>query len=1591
MAELQDFMLSPVSLQDFMPEEPTGTIANDRSKNNVAANIATLSEDPVATYTDVKFEMDNGTGDATRNSILTRLENEGIKANRQLFMDFMTRPDITDEERKIMAERLAGETAGTIRNDEDVLSEQALLQDDGVLTEEGFLTRDAQIDIYREANEYNAAAQNLINSQTAFTDQSTIKMVADIGEVIVPFLDQALTASLRKEMVDAGIDVAGGNASAFLLLGSTKAALADAFQKMPLSTRTELLTSIEQYVKSNDSVVLDSNGLFLADYLQTILIDGSYSTSDEWVDNVIGLLDIVGIGGAIRGVAKIGKAAKPAGRAEDVAEVLEDADDVIFPDERGVPTAPEGAPTKPQREEQVETGTDLDVGDIRTRTVTTEVIPTSPSQNLNRNNTGKGRQIHEASLTDETGEVAKVTSGAGPEDVAVHNLGPQITKVNGGVDAKLPTPNYIDDASVMFPGGRVVRNSDTPEGKIYYYNAEKLNERSVVMNDFQNAVGLNARPNMTSFNERPDGLDLGVVYGPINHGYNNPSEAMELVKYHLRDYGIKDENITLLQRGPSGYKPVSAPVSSLPNGDYLVQVDYTHKFSAKKGQVSGRRTETMISQRPEEFSFVDTIMETPLLSWLKPYLFNPEITLDSRLMAGAFTAVDETVSINKKLSDVFQVFIKGFKKLPKKRREAVTKALYEANFQGLAYTRAWASGKHGLTSREYDVILDFKAAQDQLYWLENDDYIRSLRNGGYGVWEDGNSRLIARPVARPQVKAGIEVMDPTTGTLKQYNTKQELTDLYKDGKTIAELRTPFPQNNKVVKYIVSQETMDQEYLRSFGDGDIILNYRPGYFKINYNSPIFIVEKMADGTLKAVATAEDIKSAELMVARMKGLNNGSDYFHRRDLKDVGLDPERANFDMASAQGRSSQRIRGKKLEEATTLGQPGVDANVMDPIQAFQSAAASISRRTSMRDYLEAFRTRLFTQYANVMPIKDGQRVYPKNVGEIADETGRNTKEVKQARSLYRYVNALEDSGNGSAIGDRTKAALHGVADMVGQHNSTIERKLRKAGDIDPVQFAAARAFELQVATNPLAQVITQTSGILWSAGSRPTFGYRPNGLFTQLWHTYAHMAGHRVADNALDFMGLTRAEWNDMMDAFERSGLFYAADINNLVRSGTREMVRQNQGVVASKYTAVVDKVREMGFDIGERANLMAGFLTKADEAREAGKLNDAEDWQRVAGEARALTFGMNEASQFAYQRNELRLSLQYFQVVHKALLWPFARSNRKQAAVMGPMIMLTFGAEGIPGIEQAAERFTEDFAKDPALWEARQVIMDGALQYMVNSALSLMTQTEVDLAVKERTSPFNYNDAQQAIRDLFSSDAIQFITESPSAQVGSKVLTAMADGLQFFNLTEDKLPESPMEFDAFVRSVASTFSAGSNSIKAFMALEYAKAFSANGYVTDQNVNKAEAYAKFFGFRTLDEARQFALNTDLRGEGSRESAGWSSEDDVKEWYKGVKRELFLSGEDPTNLESIKKIYGSIGNNLFQKNPANILILQKLIDRDSEQGDHQFVDGVLRAVGAGADEHEMKRIINRIPNLSREKRAEMLGMVDRVEALKRGEE
>lgn len=1553
MASLEDFSTTPANgLDDFVSDKSAvAPIVSSASVNNLATHAAALSADPteaVQKYRAVQSEMSMEGKSSTADDLVDYAKQTQFEKSRQSLVGVLVDPAIPDDVKKQAAMRVYDQQSD-LYNTRNILSQQALEGDAGKESVEQSVVRVSLADSIQKINEYKLNQQKVLNGEAAKANPDAGKAFSDIFDMMVPFVEQKYAGTISADLKEGK---AGAYGQALTLLGNSKMDIKDMLVGLPIEKRIEMTDKIVQAVNANSAIVSpDSNEYAKVQYLQNVVFDGSYDSVDKWVDNATSVLDLTVLGGiASRGVRAVMRLGRGAEFTEEAAR------------------------------------------DTVRQSVRSQVQPTTVSQNYKDTNPAKAAASHEMAAADDTGDAAQALYGTSRADAVGSDIAPEISGVNGAVRNKVGNPERIHDQEIT-PNADVIDFVEN-RGDIFYDKSEKVATRAAVVNDFQSAHGLVARKEMFNIESLPDGVGIKAIYGPPQGGFQSAQDATDMAQWALRDYGIPDEAVTLLKRDGSNYVPVgkeelnaslSKEITRGTDGgyatetiptDYLIQVDHKYQFSpADVTQWADFDVKYNIFDRIFS-SYNGSSGATGGFGSLQRHMvdaasmFRPEIT------KGAAMAVDRSANLEKKLIEVGDDFAKTVHGLSKDRQAAVETVIREANAQGLDlnYTKMVADG---FKPAEIDALKTWREYWDTVYHLENRDLSKSLRNRGFKEFVDAehDTRLFAKPVARNQAGSSAKVYDHTTGEIKHLS-KQEIDELYARQGELATLRQPMQVGEDAAEMIVNSNVPGKNYMRGLNDSSQVLAYRKGYYSVNYTDPHFIIKKVKDSNgnvlfEKAVATAKNKKQADILTARMVA-TDGGEYYNRLDMKSVGADSDHT-WDIAQARGRSAQRTRGQRLEDATESLDPS-QANIMSPVEALVHSARSIGRRVEMRDMIDAGKQRALNQYNEFFPEgKFGQKVYPGNIADIQYRGGgpKDGKKLADARSTFEYFKYLED-GYINHIDDGVKVALKALAEFAGnKHMTGLETVARAAGSgRGPTALLKSASFNLYLALNPLRQLVVQSHQLVQLAAINPRW-FITGRATPQVALMAAKELGIEVSESLLKGSGWTKEMAEKVFKDFSDTGLVASIDKQNLVRGSLINLADQTaMGNLRRGFGQPLSWSRKVGFDSGEYLNTLSSYLSFYDQAFKKGaNLHDQEVLQNIAASSRNFTYNMNAAGDLPYNQNGLSAVFQFMQVPHKALMTMTLNRNltpMQKIRVAGfNSLMYTLPPAAMYNI------FGDALPDDPDL---RDTVVQGLEGAIFNKLLSLSSGENVNIDFAG-LAPLDMFGTYEFIHSLFTTDVGTIVSSTPGGQLlfgkNPRLTNFATTAAKYFNLTDDY--KDPTKFSEVALEFAKLSSGFSNAFKASYALKYGQKINTMGGITDPQVSSPEAIAQAFGFPTMTETQKFYVNDKMYKKSK------AYEDDVKKWYADYKKHLTRQGITPAESDGVNRTYTEAwrhwGNDDFRAKE----IINQLLKQDVLNGDARMYQSVLRMTSM-QDSGQVKAMIKAMPNMSEEKRKQLLDSV-----------
>lgn len=1690
--ELSDLM-PPV---DYSIAPPKASIRNRAATLSLFSN---TSEETVNKYKTMLAEGEQGSFAYTsfeQSKLADKMEAEDKSAVISILSDPLIKPEQKDFLVKQMQTR---------KKDSDphiaLLSEfsKQASQDETPEAEESRVGMAAKA--IREMREANEQIQGIVNAHAASLDDASASTVLEIAEYLVaPFGTNIATSTLAGGVYDER--TAWEKLKSFVLPGSEIKDLRTKLESLPAQERIAMAEKIAKALARTPKTVFGHNQFAAYDKALQVFGQGGYSTSDEWLDNIGGLLDAVGIGFLVKpkkafkapqaipvpptvtkaptGPSKpsetpstspttqrtplvmeedlatlsgkpttgaydariaelerqkaelLGTAGNQLGKREvsdlqterkaivqsfeqfgteeQLAKDLQKNEKITFKAAKekaaklyaerkqsyeaslarvdGMLDTNREASTVTQQVADLEKQIDMlkkrntpvfvqknpiaDAIERMEKNVVRKENPLTPHATAKQTNPQKAREFHETIVKTQSDEVAEALTGEDVIQSVANDVFPQAATETGRVTAQAPdiqrnlrraefVPERVKE--YIFSAGRM---DITPE--------EAATARANVVRRFNDAEGLRMEDSMSSFTRDGGNIKISAMYGTSEGAFLSPTEAIAQAKAALKHMGLKDDEIVLMERQGRDYVPVD-PNKAAPEGSYYVRIDTKHEIDPtdivdKDGNVSF-----------ENFSVWGNVFDRLGVGFaesfgsLQRHILDAQSMLDKRLTGAASAASDRAANLEKFLLEEATRFSDKYRDLDKKQKLQLDLYLREANFKEIPFDPTDLMAR-GFTPKMIDTVKSWREYWDGVYYLENLDVIRTLRAQGFKRFKNTNADLYAKPVAKD--KRNSYVYDPDSDTVVPI-TPDEMDDLYDMGGTIAKLRRPTDFGGETVEHIVVRNH-GQSFLKDLRDSDTVLNYKEGYYNIQYNAPRFVDEVFTDPKTgreirKAIAVAGDTLEAQRFADRMaRNSTKGEKYVVRADDRAMrtGTDDW---FDVSSAGGRIAQRHRGKLLEDGAGLNHLGDGSYIVDPVSSAIRAARSISGRTVTRPVLEYAKARFMKQYGKYVTESDGMggKRFPSSPGSIGAKGMTNSKEVADARTTYEYIRYLEN-GYINGVDNFFKAFMHTLSLSVGKRaakagsktGAAIERGLENLSEVRLAQAGKNFVFQAYIATNPLRQLIVQPHQVIRMNA------YNPVGMSTG-------SIAKLVAEYTASYM---TGKPNGFRSFIEGSGAMAAVDKQNLVRGSLFEAAQQSNKV-SKKAAEVLAVPRVVGFDTGERMNMIGHYAAVYDKYLRDGKdLTDKTVIEEAYSAARALSYSMNFANDMPYNQNALGLVLQFMQVPHKAMLQMTSKALTKgERARLAGFDMLFWGGPTL----LISELLGGDILPDNP--ELREAFVFGIESWLFNRILQNHFGDESINIDFSSLAPSDMT----GWRDFFASVAEEGLlttwSNSPAGQMfgdQGRVATAVRSVLRYVGVSEP-MEETPEQFTAVLEEILSISSGFSNGMKAHLALKTGERYDKYGQQFDATTLPVEAVMEAFGFSDANRRDMFAVSRQIRKDTKAHRDETTR--DVKILLDHLANRLKGGSQDQRQLEIIQRSM-NFALSRYEGDPVAMDIFHQQLALRMRDPQDALAMSLLKAGGIPSIGNVKDQI--RMAPLDEEQKKKMLQVIDDLETL-RGEE
>jgi hypothetical protein len=1223
-------------------------------------------------------------------------------------------------------------------------------------------------------------------------------------------------------------------------------------------------------------------------------------------------------------------------------------------------------------------------------TLVRSLVPaTAPARMIAGVNPEKAKTMFNSILADESDDAAEALYGVNRTEAIADDLAPQVAD-DWPLEIRIPNIGG-DDTYRNFVDPDVRRIAEN-SGLRPLFDSEIEEIRAQTVWDFENTVGVTAHDVHTRVGQDTDGnMLIQAVYGRKEGGFLTAEEALEQTKLSLRNYGVQDSEITILEKTERGYEPLSVRVEGK-EGDYVAQVNYTYRDNPTDLP--------MYSDKAEVGYSIFTPILKPLAGGnpkIARWLLDPSSLIDPVIQGSAASAVDRSSSLESALLGLAQKWHKGFRKLPKDQSRMVDEYIKEANLKGLRLDVADLKAR-GMDDNAVEVVKDFRSFGDNIWYLENHDVVKTMKMRGYKMYDDAprGTQLLAKELDNPHFIAPGRMYDPVADDIVDV-TRDTIDAMYMGPGRVAELKDPIKVGKESVTHMLVPNT-DLSYLRALRETDTLLEYRHGWYNVGYKRAKFvrqyIYDEVGDVRIPVMKDGKHVTKARAV----SGNHKDAEEFLNRAAAEAGVSPEEwgtisfdkyslnGNFEdywsVQETAGRSSQRFRNERLTDANapinaTMG----DKHIRSPVESVVHSARSIARRVPMREWLESSKKRWLDQYGDMVPEVQGRRVFPSRHTDIGGdfEVWKNA----EAKTAWEYINYMEN-GYISSMDKWLKSVLQGWADTVGRKTpfQTLEQSLLFAADHANITHISKNiGFMSYLALHPLRQYVVQSHQATQLFAIAPT--YFPKMIKDAHALVVADTMGNTKAGAKL--MGVSETEMKQLVQAWRATGLAASIDKQNLVKGSLTSMMENAAFSGKAKRTAAfLPRVsREIGFDAGEWMNQATAYLTFRHRAQKNGVKNvdTAREASKIAAQSRNFTYSMNTAGDLPYNQESLAVVFQFLQVPHKALL--NMTTNRQihwtDKVKLGAFNLAAYGVPTAALTNEMWDIMPEDRT-------AREMLTYGLESAMVNTALTYATGeiTHLDM---NNMAPLELHGWVDVARAFYSGGLGEAYANSPAGKLfggSGRITNAMKDVARVAGHWVDGEPAGK-EFLQALDTLAQVSSGWSAFRKMQLAREYQKAYSlTSGSALDVTLSTPEQFATLLGIPTQGQMAQYHVMEQQYLANNGHIA------DVETWYKNQKRLLLQDGITPTDARFTAKVF-SAG---FQAwGPAEIKAREHLIGMVDKEINTSTNKLIMRSFGnAGIlSSAEQKRNV-RLLNLDPETEKAIIGVHDMLdEIVQKGEE
>lgn len=1647
---------APVPLTDLVNVTPlTNEAPPIAAQRNQAAKVALLAGNPDAAtdqYQKMMSEASQGSTD-TISSATTRLQDQAAQNDTATTMNILANPNIPFAQKQQVVSNFG--KSDMLKDTGMIVHSNLLAKPSTGETPDSENARLTVSDSFAAIYKAQAFRQGIVNAAKEDDDKtSPATHFWNAASQLIPG-----AAGLINDKILSDVAAHSGiqqdwwqHFDQLYRAGRPIAEMRDMVNSLPPEQQIAFAGTVRDAVKNKSGLLWGSDNQATAySKINDILGQGTYGNGGEFLDNTFGLLDTLGMGQVARGGAavvragaKVLRGGEEAGQAARGAEPFvgqggagtgganepgfqQPAETAFNPNARAKPdvtdvpftestngnfkpvqdtappseqlanpqpklTAPvvaENGPTPVAKFLEAPKATAERVA-INAHTV--EENPASVGKIAANSNPEAGRQMLLAAYKAEDDTAAQAIYGSSKNDAIASSIYPQIGTDSGVVTSRINNA----DAAIReeFKPDDGMMNIIHDSSGFAFTPSERAYARANVVHDFENAEGMSHNQAMSSITSDGSNQKISAVYETAGGSWSNAEQAVEQAKYSLRGQGVVDSDITLLVKRGLDHVPVTLDEARGVEGDYKVRVDMNRPLTVAD------LNDDQWTQFNVRLNALDRVPAASKFN-LASNVIDASSMLDRQITGAGAIADRQANRLHKQLlkiggdfSDKYVATKAAKGQTANERKALIDSYIREANYNEIPLTITDLTAR-GFTADEQHTLVAFRKYWDNHHFLENMSLGRSMDKQGYQLFKNKNAELHARPIAKDSTLGSM--YDPATDTVRAF-TKAELDHIYNNGGTIAKFRKTNTFAGADADHMVVRNTPN-EYLRKIRDSDQILNYKEGYFQLQYKSPKFVdlVERNAAGheTNRIThAVSGDTLEAERFATRMNTNHTGAGKYEVRNDERGPLSRDRDEaYHLDSATGRIAQRHRGKLLEDASGLNRLGDGSYIKNPSQVIMDTSRGIAGNiisTPMLDVMKARYVRDFAEFTQLDPLSK-QFVFPRDFSSIVKTGEQTSSRIADARTTWHYIHNMESSKINS-LDQMAKAAFNILADIegktaarlgakggainnhLGEIAASLERGTREMGQGTGVSGKIKGGVSSALLSlNPLRQIPVQAYQAFRTVAYNPggwlrfAMGYNPTGwinagaiprLVTAYAMEAAGISGKALHKDSAEFMAIVR-----------RTGLLDSIDQSNMVRGTLLQAAESGKGSIPSR---IAQTGRKIGFDTGESINQLMHMAAVFDRYKRLGlDMTKRDNIDKMLSETDALTLGQTKSNDFDYQSSSMGALLQFLQIPHKMLLNYTNRAFTSGQAIqmfLGDMVLFGAPAAYVSGM----------LGKDllpPDHPELADYIQHGILVGTYNHVLNDIYGDQYKglnfSALDPRAGLDGWSKLGLSLMGggKGTGGFAQIYANSPAGSFTSnRVGSAIRMTSRYFTGINDYDNNDPTTFLTMMSEWGKLSGGWNNATKAYLMMETHKRVSQYGDQIDQDTTNFETIAQLFGLGSYSQSEIYLMQKGLSDDSN------AHKQEVMTVYKDIKAyytDKFHEGNvDP---EWLTGVTGAVLNK-YKDDPVAQELIVKQMQYDLTGPEAGLLSSIIKSANLPGSNDMLDQINNMPPAMERYKPA-----------------